>query len=153
MKKFICLLFIFLVVSLSSCSHIEDTNGIDNYSIQTFTDEDIIRGRSNTNSLGVLEAYSYIDNVLKGSYKVSKFSGIETINEYSSNDSYIKFDINFICESGNGVFAIVSDNEIVKKIEANQELIFEVSNNYKEYMLVIVGESGKLSLKYNISSY
>ena len=27
------------------------------------------------------------------------------------------------------------------------------SNNYKEYMLVIVGESGKLSLKYNISSY
>ena len=43
MKKIFCLLLLTLVtVTMTSCSHIEDTNGEDNYSVVSFTDEDIL---------------------------------------------------------------------------------------------------------------
>ena len=48
MKKILCLLLVLLSIMLSSCSQIEDTNGPDDYSIVTFTDEDILNGRINT---------------------------------------------------------------------------------------------------------
>jgi hypothetical protein len=142
-----------MLVTLTACSHIEDTNGEDDYSVVTFSDEDIIGGRGNTTTVGVIETNSYLNDKLKGTYKVSKLSGIIEIAEFDSKKKKINFDIELTCESGNVLIAIVSDGEIVRKIEANQEVNFEVSNNKEEYRILIIGESAKASVKYQVKGY
>ena len=76
MKKYICLILIFLMLLITSCSlvHIEDTNGPDNYMIRTLTEEDIIKG-TNTTSTG--SVYSTVNS--KHTERVKKFSGVKNI--------------------------------------------------------------------------
>lgn len=152
MKKIICICLLVLVMSLSACSQIEDTNGPDDYSVVTFSDDDILNGGGFVVTVGTIEASSYLNGKLSGTYSVAKISGIITVNEYSSKSSKISFNINFTCEAGNAMVVIVSDNEIVKKIEANQDVTFEVDNNFKDYEIKLVGESAKASIKYQVQS-
>ena len=151
MKKILCLLLVLLSIMLSSCSQIEDTNGPDDYSIVTFTDEDILNGRINTITMGVFESSSFINGELKGTYKVSKLSGLVEIEKITSNKSSVNFDIDFSCESGNAMLVIVSNGMIVKKIEANEKVNFDIVNSNDTYKLLLVGESAKVSLKYKIN--
>lgn len=153
MKKFLCLLLLFMVFGLTSCSHIEDTNGPDDYSLETFSDEDIIYGSSTSTTFMVLETYSVLNGKSTGSYSVGKLSGVITVLEDDWSNRKLKFDIKFTCESGNAVVAVVSNNQIVRKIEANQDVIFEVVNSGYEYEIVLVGESAKVELKYEITSF
>ena len=150
MKKILCLLLVLLSVMLSSCSQIEDTNGPDDYSIVTFTDEDILKGAINTITIGVFESSSFINGELKGTYKVSKLSGMVEIEKISSDRSNINFDIDFTCESGNAMLVIVSKGRIVKKIEANEKVNFDITNSNDYYNLLLVGESAKASVKYKV---
>lgn len=150
MKKILCLLLVLLSVILSSCSQIEDTNGPDDYSIVTFTDEDILKGGINTITVGSFRSSSFIGDELKGTYKVSKLSGTVEIEKIRSDRSNINFDIDFSCESGNAMLVIVSNGIIVKKIEANEKVNFDIVNGNDAYKLIIVGESAKVSLKYKI---
>ena len=150
MKKILCVLLVLLSIMLSSFSQIEDTNGPDDYSIVTFTDEDILNGRINTITMGVFESSSFINGELKGTYKVSKLSGLVEIEKITSNKSSVNFDIDFSCESGNAMLVIVSNGMIVKKIEANEKVNFDIVNSNDTYKLLLVGESAKVSLKYKI---
>lgn len=151
MKKILCLLLVLLSIMLSSCSQIEDTNGPDDYSIVTFTDEDILNGRINTITMGVFESSSFINGELKGTYKVSKLSGLVEIEKITSNKSSVNFDIDFSCESGNAMLVIVSNDMIVKKVEANEKVNFDIENAKYTYKLLLIGESAKVSLKYKVN--
>lgn len=151
MKKILCLLLVLLSIMLSSCSQIEDTNGPDDYSIVTFTDEDILNGRINTITIGVFESSSFINGEMNGTYKVSKLSGLVEIEKITSNKSSVNFDIDFSCESGNAMLVIESNGMIVKKIEANEKVNFDIVNSNDTYKLLLVGESAKVSLKYKIN--
>ena len=153
MKKILCLLVLFMLITLTGCSHIEDTNGADDYSIVTFSDSDIIDGRSDTISSGTIKTSSNTNDKLKGSYKVSKLSGIVEIVTFENDKNTISFEFEFTCESGNALIAVVSDGEIVKKVEANQTLNFDVENNKEEYKILLIGESAKVSVKYQVKGY
>ena len=150
MKKILCLLLVLLSVMLSSCSQIEDTNGPDDYSIVTFTDEDILKGAINTITVGSFRSSSFVGDELKGTYKVSKLSGMVEIEKISSDRSNINFYIDFTCESGNAMLVIVSKGRIVKKIQANEKVNFDITNNNDYYKLLLVGESAKASIKYKV---
>ncbi len=150
MKKVLCLLLVLLSVVLTSCSHIEDTNGPTDFSIVSFTDEDILRGRVNTITVGVFQTSTYINSELKGSYKVNKLSGIIDVKKIKSDERSINFNIDFSCESGNAMIVIVANDEIVKKIEANEKVNFDLINSYEDYTIFLVGESAKVSLKYKV---
>ena len=66
-----------IVLCLTSCSHVEDTNGPDDYSIVTFSDEDYLSGGHYVISERVSKGSSYINNELKGIFKAHKISGIQ----------------------------------------------------------------------------
>ena len=152
MKRVILVLMILMVLPLTSCSHIEDTNGPDDYSVVTITDEKIISGVYSTMCVGVFETEIEVSDELTGSYKVSKLSGITEINTYRSRKDLITFNIEFTCESGNAMIVIISNDEIIKKIEANQNVTFEVTNTDHQYKILLVGESAKASINYEVVS-
>ena len=154
MKRFLCLLFLaFVLLSLTSCSHVEDTNGSDDYSIVTFLDEEIIHGSRLTSTFGTFKTNSHINDKLKGRYRVSKLSGVVEVNTYETNKQNIKFEFEFTCKSGNAMIAIVANNKIVKKISANQDVTFDIRNMGHEYKIVLVGESAKVRISYVVNSY
>ena len=151
MKRILCLLLIVMLFSLTSCSHIEDTNGPDDYSLTTLSEENILNRKGSTTTVGTVRTKSLIGGNLKGSYKVSKVSGVSTIIKFECKGTTVKFEIDFTVTSGNAILAVVSDGTIVRKIEANQVVEFEVNNSKDTYQLVIVGESAKANIKYNIN--
>ena len=152
MKKFLlALLICLLMVNLTGCNHIEDSNGPSDYSITTFTDEDILKGYNSHVSMGMFRSSSHKNGILKGTYKVSKMSGVFKVNNYKdSNNTIINFDIQFVCEEGNAMLVIVSDDNIVKKIDANSDLSFDLPNDGNNYKLLVVGESAKITLNYSV---
>lgn len=152
MKKIICLLMLLMLVTMTSCAHIEDSNGPDDYSLVTIKDEDIIKGFYSTLSVGSYKSSVHIDDKLNGTYKVSKLSGIVNVAEYDCDNETISFDIEFTCDEGNALVAIVSNGMIIKKIEANQSEKFDVDNNGKYYEILVIGESAKLAIDYTVTS-
>ena len=152
MKSIIFTILLIFTVLLTSCSHIEDTNGPEDYSIVSFTDEDILSGKNSVFVVGSTKSQSKNNNKLVGTYKASKISGIEKIAEYRSDRENISFTIKLTCESGNALVVIVSNNEIIKKIPSNDSMTIDVINNKKNYKILLVAESAKISLEYQVES-
>ena len=148
MQKVIFLLLFLFVMFLTSCSHVEDMNGPDDYSVVTFSDEDILNGLNYGRTTYVSRINSYLNNKLYGEYKVRKMSGLDKIFEYRTDEKYICFELNFVCESGNAMLVLLYEGKIIKKVEANQTLNFEILNQGDEYRMLLVGESAKVSIAY-----
>lgn len=153
MKKIFCLLLLTLVtVTMTSCSHIEDTNGEDNYSVVSFTDEDILSKGHYYISVGSITSRRKTGDLIEGRFNVSKLSGILEIDNFKYSSQYFKFNYDFVCKTGNAMLAIVSNNQIVKKIEANSGSTLKLDNNKKYYSIYLVGESANVLLNYQIDS-
>ena len=153
MKKIKYLFLIFLVFILTSCGHIEDQNGVDDYSVVTISDETIISRRMNTSNMGSFYTTKDFNNKLSGTYRVNKLSGIVEFRNFNVGSRYLSFEFDFTCTSGNALVAIVSNNKIVKKVEANSKVEFEVTNNGHEYYILLVGERAKAKVSYTIKAY
>ena len=151
MKKIFVIMLLVFTLALTSCSHIEDINGPDDYSLATFKEYELLDIRFCIQGSSFSSGYNVLGEA-KGTYKVSKISGKTEIEEYSSNRDVISFNIEVICEEGNALVIIVSNDEIIKKIEPNQSLTFEVTNNKSTYRMYLIGESAKVTVKYNIES-
>ena len=149
MRKFLFLLLsLVLTISLTSCD-IKDTNGSDDYSLTVITEEDIVVGAfSSFSSFMEVESSSLLYGELDGTYNVEKLSGIKILNYYSTSSPNVKITIDFTCEEGNALLAIVGDNGIVLKIEPNQSNTFTFDNSSSTYKIVLAGESAKISLSY-----
>lgn len=143
MKK-ILFVFLFTVVFLfSSCSQIEDTNGPDDYSIQTFTEEEMLSGVGNVTSF-VSGKMIFMNNY---TYTCKKYSGIETLERFKKVDSG---SITILPEvtSGNFRVLILRDDALFCDCPINEEVTLRMpAGNYK---IIIVGESANYKLKYTI---
>jgi hypothetical protein len=140
MKK---ILFIILsCLALTSCTykHIEDTNGVDNYSLVTLTDDDITNNVSSY--VATLSSQIYINGINKVTIK--KFSGVKIIDTFSK-DGIINTSI--ILNEGNLRVCLVNDNLIEYDFDlfADDSYTFEVKNKCK---LVIAGESANFKMEY-----
>ena len=145
MKKILILIILMMSFSLTSCKlgHIEDTNGDDDYSLCSLTNDDILNGKFVTKT-GSVE--TRLNN--KGSLKAKKLSGVETVlNINETND--VNITINFKVEKGNGVIAIVNSNKIVHILEANSTKTYNLLPGGK-YSIKIVGESCCFKVSYII---
>ena len=103
-----------IVVSLASCGEkYEDTNGTEDYTLQTITDDDIINLRTGSSGLGYRETNL---GALKSSEYYSKnFNGVEQIY---LTDFIMKSDVEIYIghlnvESGNFRLCVVNDDEII----------------------------------------
>ncbi|MDY2574966.1 MAG: hypothetical protein SOW55_03195, partial [Bacilli bacterium] len=70
-KIILSLLILPLVLNLTSCSHVEDTNGTSDYSIVTYSDKDIITKNSFLLNNSVKTSKNEINNI-----SAKKFSGV-----------------------------------------------------------------------------
>lgn len=142
-------LVVFAVWMLASpkIDHIEDTNGADNYSLQTITEQDVIEQKMGTKGT-VSESENHLGNISSGiKYSSKKFTGVyclHTTTLFKGSDIYVSL-AEFGIKEGNFAFYIVFDGEVVGKIEPNDaatsEFILENVEKTGSLEYVIAGES------------
>ena len=127
---------------------IADTNGADNYSLQTITDREIIDNSSSSTGLNTSK-----NELTKNCSAFSnEFSGIDEIptNVYSGIGDTIEVSkINL--KSGNIKFAVVCDGKIVHEFtpnEANQSYTTDITQGL--YQIIVAGESADFEFDYKI---
>ena len=144
MKKLLCAaLTAVLSFTLVGCGEqYEDTNGADDFSLQTITDENIIKQDIGASGLG----YSETDiGLLKSSeYSAKNFNGVESIyltNFIGKSDVRVYVGTMNV-KSGNFKLAVVLNDEIIKEIPLdafNEDFYFEDIKG--TFQIVAAGES------------
>ena len=140
MKKINIFASLLILCTLTSCSmHIKDTNGKDNYSLNTITDETIL------SPSGVIKSMAF-QTTVNGSnvYKAKKFSGVEKIATYKNSFTLY---VNNAVKSGNFRICLACDNVIVKDFTINNSDSFTALDS-KVYDLYIAGESANFEMSY-----
>lgn len=154
-------IFIFVIVVIvaiggimllnSDLEHIEDTNGADNFELQTITDENIIN--QDIGCLGPGTTSSSVTNMVEISS--NKFTGVYEVlyvNLVGKSDFLLNlYDLKV--NSGNFKMAIVHDGKIVKILteENYEETLIENING--TVSLVIAGESADFSFEMSKFEY
>ena len=129
----------------SDLEHIEDTNGAENFELQTITDEDI--AKIEMGSLNVGTSKNSITNMTEISS--SKFTGVYEVlytNLIGKSDFLLNI-YDFQINSGNFKMVVVHDGEIVHTItpeNAEEFLLEDISGTVS---LVIAGESADFSFE------
>ena len=127
--------------------HIEDTNGADNYSLQTITEQDVVEHNMGTKG-SVNKRETRFGNISNGiKYSSKKFTGVHrlyTATIIEGSDIYVSL-AGFEIREGNFACYIVFDGEVVGKIEpddfATAEFIIENVEKTASLEYFIAGES------------
>lgn len=134
----------------SDLEHIEDTNGPDNYSLTTITDENIIK--RDTGAMGLNKKKGLLTgDVIEFTSK--KFTGVEEIfytNYIGKSDFYISL-YNYEIYEGNFKIVVVLDDEIVAELEPGMIVDYELNDINGTISLRIAGESA--SFKFAINEF
>ena len=135
----------------SDLKHIEDTNGAENFELQTITDEDI--AKIEMGSLNVGTSKNSITNMTEISS--SKFTGVYEVlytNLIGKSDFLLNI-YDYQINGGNFKMAVVHDGKIVKTLteENYEETLLEDING--TVSLVIAGESADFSFKMTTFEY
>lgn len=128
--------------------HIEDTNGADNFSLQTITDDNIIN--MDIGALDYKESKDIITNTT--TYSSNKFTGVAEI--YGTNMVGNRFEITVNharVDSGNFKIVLLEDDEIVHEFKLNElTQTFTLENPSGYIALRIAGESADFQFDYTI---
>lgn len=119
MKKVFAIIILILCIVLVGCKSYEDTNGPDNYSLETITDEMIIKGTSSS-SVGMISSKKTNDGDTTIKEKVKRFNGVRTLYTLEKNTSYV-LALDASVTKGNARIIIVSDTEILADFLVNGE--------------------------------
>ena len=132
--------------------HIEDTNGVEDFRLQTISDEEIIA--CNMGALNVGVSHNKITNNTKISSK--QFTGVYEVlyvNLIGRSDFLLDI-IDLELNSGNFKMVVVKDDEIIKTITPENcfdPIIIEDINGTVK--LVIAGESADFSFRMSTFDY
>ena len=123
----------------SDLKHIEDTNGPDDYTLTTITDENIIK--QDMSALNVSKSTGLLNDGV--TFKSDKFTGVYRV--FQTNfffDSDFLMDVaGFWVNSGNFRMCIVNDGKIIATVEPGMFATCELSDLNGSFELVIAGES------------
>lgn len=150
MKKSIRLFVLILIsltlcLTLTSCKHINDRNGKDNFNLKYITDPQLL-----FNTDGVVKS-PVKENVDKGiKYSAKKLSGVIELDSIKVNNEVIIFTISNKVESGNLKIAVTNGVEILKEINANETVSFKLINKGSNYYIKVAGESAKFEITYSM---
>jgi len=150
-------LVVFAVWMLASPrpDHIEDTNGADNYSLQTITEWDVVEQKMGTNGTVSESEIRYDFTGLKISngrkYSSNKFTGVYrlyTTTLFKGSDIYVDL-AEFEIKEGNFAFYIVFDGEVVGQITPDEfglsEFTLKNVDKTGDLEYVIAGESASFT--------
>lgn len=154
MKKLLSIFSVMMILLLTGCSHIEDSNGADDYNIVSITNDKILGVNSYV-------ANTYIENrkektingfkVITGTVKCSKFSGVRNVETIYCKNGSFEIEIQNTVNGGNFEIVIVRDDEILDIFNANETKILNYNNSSEKYYIKVVGESSNFSLTYKIT--
>ena len=151
MKKWLCLiLLVFVTLTMTSCSHIEDTNGEDNYAVETIRSYEVLDFSHTCIVTGSLHTRTEKSKYIKATYSASKMSGIYTLEKFKWNTTNVGFNIKFDVLSGNAMLVMVYYGEVIKEIQANSKAIFGLNSGAKYWSIYLVGESARVNIEYII---
>lgn len=144
-------LILAVCLGLVACGQIEDTNGENDYSLATLTNEDLLKGASSSTQVGFL--HTQINDT--HTVKVSKFSGVEVLESVRATESIksITFLVECTRKSGNLYVYVRCDGQIVGDFEigAKDELVLDNPAPGK-YELCVAGESASYELSVTITT-
>ncbi len=154
MKKLLCLLLcILLLTGITACGQkYEDTNGEDDYSLQTITDDDIINLSTGSSGMTYTEEGKNLP-VSSAQYHSKNFNGVESIyHNYYIGQSDVNIYIGHLTvEKGNLRICIVVDGEIIFDIPLdsfNDTYTFE--NLEGDMLINVAGESAAFDFSIDI---
>lgn len=132
----------------SNLEHIEDTNGADNYSLQSITDDNIIK--MDLGALNLKESTGSISNTT--TYSSNKFTGVSEIYGENIIGNRLEITINHArVDSGNFKIVLLEDDKIVHEFKLNELTQTYVLENPSGYIsLRIAGESADFMFDYYI---
>lgn len=143
MKKIVSIFCpLILIFCLSACSHIEDTNGEENFELNTLSDSDIINGTSVKANVVV---QSFIIN--KGKLKISKLSGVKLVDTFNLFNEDLTIVFNTKVKSGNFKLVVIYNGRI-DEIPINTTYEYKLENALGECIVKVAGESAKFELEY-----
>ncbi len=149
MKRIICFaLLILIVLSLASCTAVsyEDTNGEDDFSLQTITDKDIVDG---INTTKILSSTSTGNN--KTTSKAKTMSGVVELYEGKLKNESFKIVVSNEISKGNARLVLVFNDEIVHDFDLNsKDQSFVLNNATGKVYLKIAGESTGYSVTHTV---
>lgn len=131
----------------SDLKHIEDTNGPDDYTLTTITDENIIK--QDMGALNVSKSTGLLNDGV--TFKSDKFTGVYRV--FQTNfffDSDFLMDVaGFWVNNGNFRMCIVNDGKIIANVEPGMFATCELSDLNGSFELVIAGESADFEFTLN----
>lgn len=130
--------------------HIEDTNGPDNYALDTITEQDIIDREMG--SVGFGKSTNSLNNTVK--FHSKKFTGVHEImwTDVLFSTGVTMEVLDFEVNAGNFKMAVVNEGEIIKVIEPGESLV-DLGAIEGSVSLVIAGESADFSFRIFESEY
>ena len=110
------LIYLLSMISLASCgfdnlTHIEDTNGENDISLCSLTEEDLLE----KNPHALFNMSSTNSNNNKTTFKCNIFSGVSDIASYTIKEK-TSFTVTSLIEEGNGDFFIYQDGKRIYNI-------------------------------------
>lgn len=146
MRKFIAILLITCIcLTIGGCgTTYEDTNGADNFELQTITDENIIHLETGASGLAYKE--SNLGLLQSSEYYSKNFNGVEQIyltNFVGSSDIYVYIG-HMNVESGNFRLVVINDDKIIHEFDLDtfgEEFLFEDLTG--TFSIHVAGESAK----------
>lgn len=122
----------------------EDTNGDDNYELQTITEEMIIDG-SKYSSVNSFE--TTVNNKTKVTIK--KFNGVKTLKTFNKGSYTIN--LNFEVTKGNAKLVLCDNDKIIYEFIINADNQTYIIDAESRVYLKIAGESCAFELTYSYS--
>lgn len=132
----------------SDIKHIEDTNGEDNYKLQTISDSEIIN--MSVGAKGLKKSTGRISNTT--TYSSNKFTGVEQIYMTNIVANRMEFNVNHVrVDSGNFKMVLVVNDKIVHEFKLNELMQTYVLEDVKGTVsLMIAGESADFQFDYTV---
>ena len=126
--------------------HIEDSNGAENYSLTTITDQDIIE-----HEMGVIGLNKSTDALHPETVRFSseKFTGVEIIRKENVmfTTGYPVDVLDFEVRSGNFRMVVVNNGKIIADLTPEDSFPVDLGTVNGNVMLVIAGESADFSFR------
>lgn len=119
MKKFFCtLLTVCILLSFAGCElpSYEDTNGEADFSLQTITEQDILRAAGSTKIM----AFSSSVNG-QTTCKAKTMNGVETLFEKKLNGQTLDLTVSCAITKGNARLVLILDDKIIHDFAINEE--------------------------------
>lgn len=125
-------------------THIQDTNGPDNYSLTVITDEDIIENRMG--ALNFTRSTRFLNDMVI--FHSHKFTGVKEImwtNVVYSTGVTLHI-VDFQVNAGNFKMAVINNGEIIREIQPGEDII-DLGPLQGYVSLVVAGESADFSFR------